>query len=120
MKNSSVTGCTVLSLLHILKVTSGLLAYSGEEAPLSLKKHQVPTTDLIKAAPEEGYLPGKSGADYAPALQGRVVLAYEGFLEMPVVVVLVAMWLAGVTLMGLGVASLNLLWVLPGILMGGV
>lgn len=78
---------------------------------MSLKKHQVPTTDLIKAAPEEGYLPGKSGAYYAPSLRGRVVLAYEGFLEMPVVAVVVAMWLAGVTLIVWGVASLYLLLV---------
>lgn len=87
---------------------------------MSLKKQRVPTTDLIKAAPKEGYLPGKSGADYAPSLQGKVVLAYEGFLEMPVVAVVVAMWLAGVTLMVLGVASLYLLLVSLLMLITGV
>ena len=88
-KESSLTGCTALSLLHIINIMMGSLAsiYNREGAPLSLNKHQV---------------------------------AYEGFLEGPVLGVIVAMWLAGVTLMGLGVASLYLLWVLLRMLITGV
>ena len=122
VKKSSLTGRTALSLLHIINITIGSLAsiYNREEAPLSLNKHQVPPTDLIKAPPEEGDLLGKSGADFEWALKWRTVRAYEGFLEGPVLGVIVAMWLAGVTLMGLGVASLYLLWASLRMLITGV
>lgn len=86
---------------------------------MSLKEHQVSPADLIEVPPEEDALLGESAPGFAWALQGRVVRAYEGFLEMPVVVV--AMWLAGVTLVGLvGVASLYLFLVSLRMLITGV
>ena len=42
--------------------------------------------------------------------QGHIASAHEGFLELPVPVVLGAMWLAGVALMGVGVLALYLFW----------
>lgn len=88
---------------------------------MSLKEHQVSPADLIEVPPEEDALLGESAPGFAWALQGRVVRAYEGFLEMPVVVVVVAMWLAGVTLVGLvGVASLYLFLVSLRMLITGV
>jgi hypothetical protein len=49
-----------------------------------------------------------------------VARAYEWFLELPVPVVLGAMWLAGVGLMSVGVLSLYLFWLaLVGVVAGG-
>ena len=42
--------------------------------------------------------------------EGMLQRAYEGFLELPVPVVLGAMWLGGVTLLGLCALVLYLLW----------
>ena len=42
--------------------------------------------------------------------EGMLQRAYEGFLELPVPVVLGAMWLMGVALMGLSALALYLLW----------
>ena len=43
---------------------------------------------------------------------GRIERAYGWFLEQPVPVVLVLLWLAGVTLVGLGTAALYSYWLL--------
>jgi hypothetical protein len=42
--------------------------------------------------------------------QGRLARSYEWFLELPVPIVLGAMWLAGVGLTSVGVIVLYLLW----------
>ena len=42
--------------------------------------------------------------------KGRIVRAYEWFLELPVTVVLVVLWLAGVGLVVLGALVLYLCW----------
>jgi hypothetical protein len=42
--------------------------------------------------------------------KGRIVRAYEWFLELPVTVVLVVLWLAGVGLVVLCVLVLYLCW----------
>jgi hypothetical protein len=42
----------------------------------------------------------------------RVERAYERFLELSVPVVLVVLWLAGATLVGLGAATLYAYWLL--------
>ena len=47
------------------------------------------------------------GAVRGPALLGRT---YERFLEMPVPIVLVVMWLAGAALIGVFVLALYLAW----------
>jgi hypothetical protein len=44
--------------------------------------------------------------------KGRIVRAYEWFLEMPVAVVLVVLWLAGIGLVGFCALALYLCWVL--------
>ncbi len=44
--------------------------------------------------------------------QGIVSRAYTGFLELPVVIVLMTTWLAGVALIGALVMLLYLYWVL--------
>jgi hypothetical protein len=44
--------------------------------------------------------------------KGRIVRAYEWFLELPVTVVLVVLWLAGVGLVGFCVLVLYLCWLL--------
>lgn len=46
-------------------------------------------------------------------LEGQLERAYEGFLELPVPVVLAMMWIAGVALIGLcAMALLTLFWLL--------
>jgi hypothetical protein len=42
--------------------------------------------------------------------QGRLTRSYEWFLELPVPIVLGAMWLAGVGLMSVGVLMLYVVW----------
>ena len=42
--------------------------------------------------------------------QGRLTRSYEWFLELPVPIVLGAMWLAGVGLMSVGVLLLYVVW----------
>jgi hypothetical protein len=42
----------------------------------------------------------------------QVERAYERFLELPVPVLLVVLWFAGATLMGLGAAALYAYWLL--------
>ena len=44
--------------------------------------------------------------------KGRIVRAYEWFLELPVAVVLVVLWLAGMGLVGFCVLVLYLCWLL--------
>jgi hypothetical protein len=44
--------------------------------------------------------------------KGWVSRVYEGFLELPVTIVLALVWLAGVVLMGLFVLALYLFWLL--------
>lgn len=44
--------------------------------------------------------------------KGRIMRAYEWFLEMPVAVVLVVLWLAGMGLVGFCVLALYWCWVL--------
>ena len=44
--------------------------------------------------------------------QGRIEHLYEAFLELPVPVVLVLLWLAGVMLLGLCAAAFYLYWLL--------
>jgi hypothetical protein len=43
---------------------------------------------------------------------GRIQRAYESFLDLPVPVVLVVLWLAGVVLLSLCAAALYLYWLL--------
>jgi hypothetical protein len=49
----------------------------------------------------------------------REVSPYERFLELPVPIVLVLCWLAGVALIGLCASVLLLLWLLLGVAAGG-
>jgi hypothetical protein len=42
--------------------------------------------------------------------QGRLTRSYEWFLELPIPIVLGAMWLAGVGLMSVGVLLLYVVW----------
>jgi hypothetical protein len=44
--------------------------------------------------------------------KGWVSRAYEGFLELPVPIVLAVLWLGGVVLIGLFVLALYLVWLL--------
>ena len=44
--------------------------------------------------------------------KGRIEWAYGRFWELPVPLVLVLLWLAGATLVGLGVAALYAYWLL--------
>jgi hypothetical protein len=44
--------------------------------------------------------------------KGRIVRAYERFLELPVTIVLVVLWLAGMGLVVLCVLALYLCWIL--------
>ena len=53
-----------------------------------------------------------SGCEVAKQTKKRVERAYEWFLELPVPVVLVVLWLAGATLVGLGAAALYVYWLL--------
>jgi hypothetical protein len=43
--------------------------------------------------------------------KGRIVRAYEWFLELPVTIVLVVLWLAGMGLVGLCALALYLCWI---------
>jgi hypothetical protein len=58
--------------------------------------------------------PGKQddlvGSEPKRKRQGRIARSYEWFLELPVPIVLAAMWLAGVGLMSGGVLALYLFW----------
>ena len=58
--------------------------------------------------------PGKQddlvGSEPKRKSQGRIARSYEWFLELPVPIVLAAMWLAGVGLMSGGVLALYLFW----------
>jgi Flp pilus assembly protein TadB len=51
-------------------------------------------------------------------LREREVSPYERFLELPVPIVLVVCWLAGVALIGLCASVLLLLWLLLGVAAG--
>ncbi len=51
--------------------------------------------------------------------QGRLGRSYEWFLELPVPIVLTAMWLGGVGLIGVGVLVLYLFWLALGALVAG-
>ena len=44
--------------------------------------------------------------------KGRIVRAYEWFLDLPVAAVLVVLWLAGMGLVGLCAFALYLCWIL--------
>jgi hypothetical protein len=44
----------------------------------------------------------------------RIERAYERFLELPVPVVLMVLWFAGLALLGLGALALYLAWLLFG------
>ena len=44
--------------------------------------------------------------------KGRIMRAYERFLELPVPIVLAILWLCGVGLVGLCVLALYLCWLL--------
>jgi hypothetical protein len=44
--------------------------------------------------------------------KGRIVRAYERFLELPATTVLVVLWLAGMGLVGLCAFALYLCWIL--------
>jgi hypothetical protein len=44
--------------------------------------------------------------------KGWVSRDYEGFLELPVTIVLAVLWLAGLVLIGLFVLALHLVWLL--------
>ena len=44
--------------------------------------------------------------------KGWVSRAYEGFLELPVTIVLAVLWLGGLVLIGLFVLALYLFWLL--------
>jgi hypothetical protein len=46
--------------------------------------------------------------------KGRIVRAYEWFLELPVTIVLVVLWLAGVGLVLLCALALYLSWIFFG------
>jgi hypothetical protein len=65
----------------------------------------VPTTNVLASTAQtagiaEGSTAGSSST--AAPTPRRMVRAYEGFLELPVWVVLATMWVAGATLLGLG------------------
>jgi hypothetical protein len=51
--------------------------------------------------------------------QGRLVRSYEWFLELPVPIVLGAMWLAGVGLISAGVLGVYPLWLALESVLGG-
>jgi hypothetical protein len=44
--------------------------------------------------------------------KGRIVRAYEWFLDLPVAAVLVVLWLAGMGLLGLCLLAVYLCWVM--------
>jgi hypothetical protein len=49
----------------------------------------------------------------------RIARAYEWFLNLPVPIVLVALWLAGVALISLGILALYLFWLALKVVAGG-
>ena len=76
-----------------------------EKAPLHTETTETSTRPTRSTSPTR-----TSASERRIAPLAAVLFLYEGFLELPVPVVLLSLWLAGTALIGLGVLTLYYLF----------